>query len=155
MLGGSGRGASSRIVMFRFCSGLILCLLATAGFAQDRTHFNYILYCQGCHTADGVGAENAVPRLKDQVGYFLQVEGGREYLVQVPGSATSALNDKDLTAVLNWMVQEFAGESLSSNARPYTEKEVAMLRKTPLKELVKHREALVLSIASELKKVIK
>ncbi|MEM7280321.1 MAG: cytochrome c, class I [Pseudomonadota bacterium] len=96
-----------------------------------------------------------MPRLKDQVGYFLQVEGGREYLVQVPGSATSALNDKDLTAVLNWMVQEFAGESLSSNARPYTEKEVAMLRKTPLKELVKHREALVLSIASELKKVIK
>ena len=70
-------------------------LVATAGAVEineQRAQFNYQMFCQGCHTPDGAGAVT-VPRMKDHVGYFLEIPEGREYLVRVPGSATSALND--------------------------------------------------------------
>ena len=123
--------------------------------AQERDHFNYILYCQGCHTADGIGAENAVPMLKDQMGYFLQVDGGREYLVRVPGAATSVLNDKDLAALLNWMISTFGGESVAADVKPYTANEVGSLRKSPLLDTESQRSVLKASIENELKIKIK
>lgn len=137
--------------MWKFCIGVFLCLGYLNAHAQDRNHFNYILYCQGCHTADGAGAKNAVPKLKDQIGYFLQVDGGREYLVQVPGAATSVLNDKDLAALLNWMLTIFGGDSVSGNSKPFTANEVATLRKTPLLDTDSRRKVLKASIEDELK----
>ena len=121
----------------------------------ERAHFHYMLYCQGCHTADGMGTENAVPQLKDQIGYIVQVQAGREYLVQVPGSANSVLSDEDLATVLNWMVNEFAGESLPDRAKPYTASEVGKLRKTPITEIESTRSQVIEAIGKELNKTIK
>jgi mono/diheme cytochrome c family protein len=126
-------------------------LAVAAGLAQaseydvDRVHFNYQMSCQGCHTPDGVGARN-VPRLKDHVGIFTTTTAGREYLVRVPGSATSALNDEDLAAVLNWIVVEFSGSSVNHAFEPYTADEVGRLRQHPLNEVAQYRVELLSGI---------
>ena len=131
-------------------TALCLCL-ASGALAEDlngrRAHYNYQMFCQGCHTPDGVGA-NTVPRLKDQVGYFLETRRGREYLVRVPGSATSALDDEQLAEVLNWIVQEFAGDSADESYERYTPREVARLRQQPLNEVEQYRTQLLVEIAS-------
>ncbi len=113
----------------------------------QRAQFNYQMSCQGCHAPDGSGA-NAVPRMRDQVGIFLATEAGREYLVRVPGSAVSALGDADLAEVLNWIVQEFAGASVTVPFEPYTPQEVGRLRQHPLNEVVQYRAQLLADIAS-------
>ena len=61
----------------------------------QRARVDYMLNCQGCHLPDGDSAGD-VPRMKDFVGNFLKVPGGREFLVQVPGSANAALDDARL-----------------------------------------------------------
>ena len=50
----------------------------------QRARVDYMLNCQGCHLPDGDGAGD-VPRMKNFVGNFLKVPGGRAFLVQVPG----------------------------------------------------------------------
>lgn len=134
----------------RFIATLLALAATTGALAQSinvhRAHSNYQLFCQGCHTPDGMGA-NAVPRLKDTIGYFLATPAGREYLVRVPGSATSALSSADLAEVLNWIVLEFAGDSLTQSFAPYTTEEVATLRTLPLNEVVYYRAQLLGDIA--------
>lgn len=107
---------------------------------EARATYNYQMFCQGCHTPDGAGA-NYVPPLKNSVGYYLRTPAGRDYLVRVPGSATSVLKDADLAEVLNWILLNFAGSSLpgSNQFEPYTADEVATLRQRPLEEVFNYR----------------
>lgn len=135
----------------RIVAALLLTLTGALPAAADinpqRALFNYQMSCQGCHAPDGSGA-NAVPRMRDQVGFFLATQAGREYLVRVPGSAVSALGDADLAEVLNWIVQEFAGDSVVDPFEPYTPQEVGTLRQYPLNEVVNYRAQLLVDIAS-------
>lgn len=108
----------------------------------DRAKFNYQMFCQGCHTPDGTGGKS-VPKIKSFIGYFLQKQLAREYLVRVPGSANSPLNNEQLAEVLNWMILEFGGESVPKNMQYYTTNEVAKLRQKPLFEVVEYRDMLV------------
>jgi mono/diheme cytochrome c family protein len=131
---------------------LALCLLlpvaaVAEGVNAGRAQFNYQMSCQGCHAPDGSGA-NSVPRMKDQVGMFLNTREGRDYLVRVPGSAVSALGDAELAEVLNWIVAEFAGDSLTVAFEPYTGQEVGLLRQQPLNEVVHYRAQLITEIVS-------
>jgi len=96
---------------------------------------NYTLYCQGCHLADGSGTPGKVPALKNEVGRFLHVDGGREYLVQVPGTSQSPLSDAEIAAVLNWMLKNFSAEQLPVDFVPYTSEEVSRVRPEPLANL--------------------
>ena len=73
-----------------------------------------------------------MPDLREQMGRFLTVPGGREYLVQVPGSAQTALDDEGLARVLNWMLQNFSGAEIPGDFQPYTAGEVGRLRQHPL-----------------------
>ncbi|MEQ9462562.1 MAG: cytochrome c, class I [Haliea sp.] len=125
-----------------FWSALVLGAVDDSG----RVVFDYQMNCQGCHTPDGAGA-GSVPTMKGHVGVFLQSQEGREYLVRVPGSATSALSDERLAAVLNWIMYEFAGDSLQLPFAPYTAAEVAPLREKPLNEVDAYRERLLRAIA--------
>lgn len=107
---------------------------------------NYQLQCQGCHLAQGEGAPgDGVPRMTGFVGNFLKVEGGREFLIQVPGAALSALTNQQLAGLLNWMLEkdEIAAGSAPKNFTRYNEKEVAQHRGGMLQDLVGHRRALV------------
>ena len=104
----------------------------------------YRMECQGCHLADGSGGLQNIPALKNHVAKFLDVSGGREYLVQVPGAAQSSLSNAELTDVLNWILQTFGPiESARRNA-PYSVDEIAVLRKHPLTEVADKRANLVL-----------
>lgn len=65
--------------------------IAVAGYSSA---VNYQLQCEGCHLGDGTGsAANDTPKMKGFVGNFLKVDGGREFLVRVPGVSQSALNN--------------------------------------------------------------
>jgi mono/diheme cytochrome c family protein len=94
---------------------------------------NWTLNCQGCHRLDGSGSDATAPSLAGTVAKFLWVPGGREYLVRVPGVATSPLSDADLAEVMNWMLWRYDREHLPSDFRPYTGAELAGLRSRPLR----------------------
>ena len=113
-------------------------VVQSADFNPQRARFHYQMFCQGCHTPDGAGARS-VPQLKDFVGYFLDFPQGREYLVRVPGSAITAMNDEDLAEVLNWIVINFGADSVSKPFLPYTGVEVGKLRQRPLYEVERYR----------------
>ena len=134
-------------IVVALCFALLACATTAGELNPQRAQFHYQMSCQGCHAPDGSGA-NAVPRLRDQVGYFLATEAGREYLVRVPGSATSALSDADLAEVLNWIMQQFAGASAVANFEAYTPQEVGSLRRHPLNEVVQYRAQLWADIAN-------
>jgi cytochrome c553 len=106
--------------------------IAEAGYS---TPVNYQLQCAGCHLGDGSGsANNDTPRMKGFVGNFLKVDGGREFLIRVPGMAQSALNDEQLAALINWLMRKdgIAGKSVPERFQPYTGEEVAAVRRKAL-----------------------
>ena len=121
-------------------------VLTVSGFvcATEPVQFDYMMNCQGCHLPNGEGfpAHN-VPAVKDHMGKFLRVEGGREFLVRVPGSAQSDLNDERLAAVLNWMLVTFSAAELPTDFAPYTVTEVSRLRENPLIDVKGAREILM------------
>lgn len=126
---------------------LLGCTASAGEIDSRRAQFNYQMSCQGCHGPDGGGAD-AVPVMRGQVGYFLASPAGREYLVRVPGSAVSALGDAELAEVLNWIVREFAGASVTAPFDPYTAREVGEMRRRPLNEVVQYRAQLLTNLAS-------
>ncbi|MGI9327839.1 MAG: c-type cytochrome [Pseudomonadales bacterium] len=110
----------------------------------QRARVNYMLNCQGCHGAHGTAAAGAdVPAMQNYVGHFLGVEGGRAFIVQVPGSANAALSDAALAELLNWMLPTLSGPQLPIDFRPYSKAEVAELRASPLKNVAQERARLV------------
>ena len=137
---------------------LVLCLwsfFSSSVHAEDASVMtlarqNYILNCQGCHLPDAMGAPGLVPRMKDFVGNFLHVEGGREFIVQVPGSANSPINDQELADVLNWMIDTFSREQVPADFQPYTATEVGGLRTNPLMDVNNTREKLIQRIQDKL-----
>jgi len=110
---------------------LLLFLLTQSLVVQagDIGRSRFTLHCAGCHQLDGAGAtEIGVPRMKGVIGNFLRTEDGRNFLVQVPGSSQSSLNDKQLSEELNWIINTMAEESKPPDFVPYSESEVHTLR---------------------------
>ncbi|MEH6559595.1 MAG: cytochrome c, class I [Oceanicoccus sp.] len=128
----------------RIIFALMLSTLSGFVLATEPVQFDYMMNCQGCHLPNGEGfpARN-VPRVKDHLGKFLHVEGGREFLIQVPGSAQSDLDDKKLSAVINWMLTTFSASELPQDFEPYTENEVSRLRTKTLIDVKGAREVLM------------
>jgi mono/diheme cytochrome c family protein len=117
--------------------------IAQAGYS---TPVNYQLQCAGCHLGNGEGsAPNDTPRMKDFVGNFLKVPGGREFLVRVPGMSQSALNDAQLTDLINWIMRPdgMAGKSVPEHYQPYTTEEVSSIRKVSMLNLPQARAGLI------------
>ena len=130
--------------MNRFLLWMVLFVAAFEAVATDAVEFDHMMNCQGCHLPDGAGfpAHN-VPAVAGNLGNFLGVDGGREFLVQAPGSAQSDLDDARLAAVLNWMLVSFSAEQLPADWQHYSAAEVHELRKTPLIEVTPLRAALM------------
>jgi hypothetical protein len=103
----------------------------------------YTLNCWGCHKSHAEGIPGTVPRLRDSMGDFLHVPGGRAYLVQVPGVAASSLSDAEVAAVLNWLLFTFNKSEMPPNFKPYTAAEVARLRQHQLIRVTETRDELV------------
>ncbi len=121
-------------------------VLATVGFlllaqpvgADSYEEHDYILNCSGCHRMDGSGSRvvpslQAMPELNGK-------PGAREYWIRVPGAAQAPLSDARLAALMNWLVERFAGK------RPepaYTAQEVGQLRGKPLRDPISKRNELL------------
>ncbi len=125
---------------------LFSCLTAQAE-EMSAPRLNYILHCQGCHLMDGAGTPEKVPALKHEVGRFLHVKGGREFLIQVPGTSQSALSDAEVAAVLNWILEKFSPDQLPADFAPYTTKEITRYRQ-PLANVNTVRSELMAQISS-------
>ncbi len=114
---------------------------------MSSAHLNYILHCQGCHLSDGAGTPGKIPALRQEVGRFLQVEGGREFLIQVPGTAQSALSDNEVAGVLNWILDNFSPAELPADFIPYTTEEITRHRQ-PLANVAAVRKGLVAQLST-------
>jgi hypothetical protein len=65
------------------------------------------------------------------MGYFLQVPGGRRFLIQVPGVAHAPVSDAEIAEILNFTLERYSADQLPSPFLPYTEEEVARERREP------------------------
>ena len=129
-------------------------LAAIAAGADDQgtvtaERLDWMLNCQGCHLASGEGAPGIVPPIKGFAARFLGVSGGREFLIRVPGVATSPLSDTQVARLINWMLVEFDAQHLPKDFVPFTAEEVSRLRAQPLRSgLTEVRNQLVTAIES-------
>jgi hypothetical protein len=113
-------------------------LASAVGFvsAADKPYSNqaridFLLHCSGCHAQDGRGLEHkGIPALKDQVGYFLRTEGGRAYLMQIPGLLSAGMPDARAADVTNYILARFAGTSLPEIFVPYSADEAKRYRES-------------------------
>lgn len=117
--------------------------LNAAEIDHQRAHINYMLGCQGCHQADGSGLPGSVPNMQNFVGQFIGVPGGREFLIQVPGSANSAISDAELAELLNWILTTKSKQQLPEDFQFYTETEVAAVRYKKMLDVAAVREKIV------------
>ena len=105
-----------------------LCGLAIRAVAGQPPEVSYMIHCMGCHLADGSGSPPQVPDVRGEMGRLLGVEGGREYLVQIPGAATAPVSDAELAAIINYMLAAFSPDTLPTGFEPFSESEVKRLR---------------------------
>jgi hypothetical protein len=106
---------------------LLAAFLVAAESASSDPKTDYLLYCRGCHLANGKSVPPEVPSLHE-LGELLKSARGREYIIRVPGVSQTPMSDERLAAVLNWVVSEFNSSSLPENFRPYTPSEVGEAR---------------------------
>ncbi|MFT7527177.1 MAG: cytochrome c553 [Arenicella sp.] len=116
--------------------------------AEHRALFNYQMFCQGCHSADGSG-HKSVPQLKNSMNKFMASQQGREYLIRVPGAANSVLDDEQLTELMNWMLRNFTDSSNAPTWKPYEVHEISEHRQSPLYETVEYRRNLIANLELE------
>jgi mono/diheme cytochrome c family protein len=114
---------------------LMACGPACAALAPQAA---YQLHCMGCHGANGSGDATRVPSVNQAMLRFAATAEGRNYLIRVPGIATSPLSDADLTALLNWMLKDFGTPSAAPPA-DFSIAEVADARRHPLADVAAAR----------------
>ena len=117
---------------------------------DERAHVNYMLHCQGCHLPQAEGFAGRVPPMKDFVGFFLHSAEGRDFLIRVPGVAHSALDDFEITELMNWLLQSFSAAQLPATFTPFTVDEVAGLRRDPESAPEAARNEILSKIAADL-----
>ncbi len=104
---------------------------------------NYVVHCAGCHGMDGSGsALGRVPDMR-RLGQFLQIDGGRDFVIKVPGVMGSGLDDRQVADVTNWVLTTLAKASVPADHIPYDESEVRRARSTPLVDVAAARLKLV------------
>ena len=123
-------------------------LLAAGGAAaagdEARARLQYLQHCSGCHLVDGSGSPTkGIPSMRGMLGRFLQVPGGREFIVQVPGVMNSALRDAEIANLMNWLVPAVSAETVPAGFQPYTAQEIARLRQSRPADIMGFRARLV------------
>jgi len=104
----------------------------------NNPHTNYVLYCAGCHGLTGEGAIHHVPNLIQSLPLLLQVPGGRQFAVSVPGVVNSELDSTHLTQVFNYLREEW-----SLGGEPFTTSEIEAGRQHPILRVHQSRAALL------------
>lgn len=115
---------------------------ADEGAAQD-----YVLHCQGCHGVDGNGVAHRVPALRETLPLLVTLDEGRDFVMRVPGAASSRLSDARLAAVLNWLLVRYGGPD--AMRREFTADEVGAGRHRPLAGVRAARAAVAARLAAQ------
>jgi mono/diheme cytochrome c family protein len=103
----------------------------------------YIVHCAGCHGRDAAGSTTGrVPDMR-RMGRFLQVDGGRAFLVSVPGVLGAGLDDRQIADLTNWLLGSLALGSAPADAPPYTAAEVQVARRNAPVDVAAARRTLV------------
>ena len=130
--------------------GWLVCLLALPTHAQlSEAQVNYMLQCQGCHQADGSGRGEEVPDFRTNLNQYLKIPGGRQYLVQVPGSANAPLSAGQLADVLNWIVTDLPGAQPPADFQAFTVEEVALYKSEKQDDVAQERRRLLKLISGQ------
>jgi len=79
--------------------GALAALSVNSAFASPGE--NYMLYCMGCHGAEAQGVPGRIPPLAHALARYMRTPAGRDYVLRVPGAASSVLSDAQLAEVLN------------------------------------------------------
>lgn len=117
---------------------LLLTVLPEAAVSATP-RINYLLHCSGCHLPGGQGNPPNVPTLHQELGRMMRVPEMRTYVVRVPGSAYSSLSDEELTAVANWILQEFNADTLPADFEALSKEEVSRARQNSLSNPLQYR----------------
>jgi mono/diheme cytochrome c family protein len=131
-------------------AALLSVMLLTAARPPAPTpavQVSYMLNCMGCHLSDGSGAPGKVPSMRESLPPLARSPAGRRYLIQVPGASQSALTDRQLAQLLNWMVRTLSEAGAPRGFVDFTAEEVAAYRRTPLID-VRGTRARLLAAAS-------
>lgn len=128
-------------------SAAAMVMLAAATASAEPPDKLYMLNCWGCHRPQGEGIPGTAPPLRDAAD-FLRVPGGREYLVEVPGVAQSSLDNAQVAAVMNWIIESFSADRLAAGFQPYTGDEIAKTRAVRLMDIKGARAKLVSEMAA-------
>lgn len=109
--------------------------------AERSPAMNYLLRCSGCHDADGSGLPSAgIPPFPGFISAFASDEDGRTYMLHVPGVVASGLDDKEISAVLNYVLDRW-GNDRPGVAR-FTPDEVTTRRAKQVDDIVVLRRAI-------------
>ena len=136
-------------VRHAIAAALAMTLLPVSGHALERPESatnvaqNYVLFCGGCHGDGGRGVPHKVPALAGKIGRYLHVDGGREFLIRVPGVANSQLSDAAAAAVMNLCLEKFTAPAERAGVAPYTAADIAAARRQPMLEVERVRHALL------------
>lgn len=119
----------------RFALALIVLFSSAAATADVPVRETFQLHCSGCHGPDGRGDGRIVPDLR-LLGPLLAAEGGRAYLVRVPGVAQAPIDSAALAALLDFVLTELSGVD---GFEAFGATEVERLRRSPLLDPVGSR----------------
>ncbi len=117
---------------------IALLSLSDSNYAASP-RINYLLYCTGCHTADGAGKPPNVPTLREELGRMMAVPAMRSYLIRIPGASQAPLTDAELADVVNWVLQEFNDNTLPGDFKKFSTEEVAEARGNILADPLRYR----------------
>jgi hypothetical protein len=130
-----------RVLFIAFALGASV---SSSAVATEQVVSDYMLSCQGCHLPDGSGfPQRGVPAFPGVLGRFLHVEGGREFLIRVPGVAQSGLSDERLATLMNWLLTTFSPNELPKDFRAFSVDEISRWRHQPLVNVTATRSDLV------------
>lgn len=104
----------------------------------------YVVHCSGCHGMDGAGSKAGnVPDMR-HLGNFLRLDGGRAFVISVPGVMGSGLSDQQVADVTNWLLATMAKDSVPEGHQPYDAAEAQRARAVPLVDVAAARSQLAL-----------
>lgn len=133
--------------MEKVAAGLILAVvsvMAQANGDAGSPRMNYMLHCSGCHGQDGSGSPGAgVPDMRGNLGHFLKLPAGRDFVIQVPGTSQSPLSDAETAELANWLLKNFSPREVPPRTEPYTKAEVTRLRANRLEDVPGRRSEIV------------
>jgi cytochrome c553 len=127
---------------------VVVCTALCGSFAVSAGHSassNFIQYCSGCHGQNGRGAgvNSGIPDFKNFVGAFASDDGGRTYVLHVPGVVNTSLDDAEIAAAMNYIMRTWGGTSLRADFVEFTADEVRTRRARSVPDVVALRRQVV------------